>query len=166
MAKKPSQSYTSRTFTWLRTDHAWHAEVVERWNMGAGVRQDLFGCIDAIALPRRVIGPVLALQITSTGVSERCRKIEATPRMTLWVRCGSRLAVVGWRKLKGPGSKVARWTPRIVEFVAVEDDAARWGGWRLAAYSVGSEHLKAWREGERVPLVTPYRPEERRVMSP
>ena len=150
MAKKPAKSYTSRTYEWMRKDRCWHAETVEKWEGFSGVRQDLFNCIDAIALARREIGPIMALQITSTGISSRYRKIMATPRMTLWVKSGGRLAIVGWRKIGTP----ARWKPRVIEFRLADDNHG------LEAFEIKDEsEIEAWRQGFTIPYGTKYAPD-------
>lgn len=151
MAKKPSKSPSSRTYQWMRHDRCWHIETVEKYESFSGVRQDLFNCIDAIGLARREIGPVLAVQITSSGVSSRYHKIMATPRMALWVKSGARLAIVGWRKLGTP----ARWKPRVIEFYLDDDQ-------NLKAFEIVDENdLERWRAGFSVPSGKEYQPGKR-----
>jgi hypothetical protein len=93
-------SPTQRSLAKLRAD-GWNAEVVERFNPHAGphgIRQDLFGFIDVVALG----DTILAVQATSTGVAARKAKILALEAETgipgRWVRSGGRLEVWGWAK--------------------------------------------------------------------
>lgn len=127
-------SPTQRSLKWLR-DQGMTAEVVERWNPHAKVRHDLFGSIDIVALfdspmPPRMCDPpafehcwcldqgrTIGVQATSgSNVSARIAKILAEPRMRLWIKCGNRLVVHGWRKLKVKrGGKAVRWELREEE---------------------------------------------------
>jgi hypothetical protein len=70
--------------------------VVEKWNPHASIRQDLWGCIDIIAIREN---ETLAVQTTSgSNVSARVKKIadaEATPDMR---KAGWRIHVHGWTK--------------------------------------------------------------------
>jgi len=83
------------------------AAVVEKWNPHAKIRQDLFGCIDVIAVGN---GETVAIQSTSySNVSARVKKItdiEALPDMR---DAGWRVIVEGWRKPKH------RWENREVD---------------------------------------------------
>ena len=92
----------------------WTAQVVERWNQYAGVRQDLFGAIDVLCLlPTR--GGCTGIQSTTgSNVSKRCRKIEDEPIMARWLQAGNGLLVHGWAK-RGPRGKAKRWSLRAVE---------------------------------------------------
>ncbi len=80
------------------------AAVVEKWNMHAKIRQDLFGFIDIIALSMPY--GFLAIQSTTTAnQSKRIEKIKAEPRARKWIEAGGRIFVHGWRKSKKNG----RW---------------------------------------------------------
>ena len=91
------------------------AGIVERWigrarrPGGVGVRQDLFGIIDVIALdPAR---GVIGIQICGTGYAEHYKKIteEKRAETVAWLSTpGAILELWGWRKLKGQG-----YQPRI-----------------------------------------------------
>ncbi len=80
------------------------AAVVEKWNMHAKIRQDLFGFIDIIAMG---FWPgFIAIQSTTTGnQSKRIAKIKAEPRALTWLQSGGRIFVHGWLKSKKNG----RW---------------------------------------------------------
>ncbi len=84
--------------------------IVERWNMYARVRQDLFGFIDLLALKG---DETLAVQTTSgSNVSARIAKIRATQASAIWLESPSRKIVVhGWR-LCGPRGKRKKWECR------------------------------------------------------
>lgn len=87
----------------------WIAEVVERWNPHARVRNDLFGCIDVLALKE---GRTLGVQATSSSnVSARVRKIAEAEHVPAMREAGWELAVWGWSQKK-PGG---RWECRIVD---------------------------------------------------
>jgi hypothetical protein len=82
--------------------------VVEKWNPHVKIRQDLFGCIDVLA-----VGPdgTIGIQSTSySNVSARVRKIEDMPETVTALRnAGWRVLVEGWRKPKH------RWESREVD---------------------------------------------------
>lgn len=75
------------------------AEVVEHWNAHAGRRQDLFGCIDILALRD---DETLAVQCTSVGgVSDRIRKITDNEHLPQMRKAGWTIHVHGWSKVDG-----------------------------------------------------------------
>jgi hypothetical protein len=99
-------SPTQRSLALLRS-RGYTAQVVERWNPFARVRQDLFGCIDVVAVGN---GETVGVQACSHGdVSKRLRKIAEAAAFTAIRAAGWRLVVMGWRKVKG------RWAVREVE---------------------------------------------------
>lgn len=107
-------SPTQRALAHYR-DQGFTCAIVERWNQYAKVRQDLFGCLDLVAiLPS---AGILGIQATSgSNVSARVAKILAEPRAGIWLASGGRIHVIGFSK-KGPRGKAKRWTPRVVEIL-------------------------------------------------
>lgn len=104
---------TQRTLKNLR-ENGWIVQVVERWNSFARIRQDLFGCIDIVAVKGDSRG-VFGVQATSgNNVAARIQKSVAEPKLRAWLQAGNRFAVVGWSK-RGPRGKVKRWEPRWQE---------------------------------------------------
>lgn len=90
-------SPTQRTLKQLR-DSGYIAEVVEKWNAFARIRQDLFGVIDIVAIKDGVPG-VLGVQTTSySNVSARLKKAVANTVLPVWVGAGNRFLVHGWKK--------------------------------------------------------------------
>jgi hypothetical protein len=117
---------TARTLKVLRQRGAFPA-VVERWNPGARVRQDLFGILDVVALEPGVPG-LLGVQTTSgSNVAARLAKIAQAPHAGRWLAAGNRIAVHGWRKA-GPRGARKTWTLREIE-VTEADLAAEALGW-------------------------------------
>lgn len=118
-------SPTQRTIAWAKQlpGYRRHA-IVEHWNPHVGIRQDLFGFIDIIVL---VGEQTLAIQATSgSNVAARVTKIRAERAEALAdvLAAGWVVLVIGWRKLKPRGTKVARWTPRVL---AVDElEALEW----------------------------------------
>ena len=132
-------SPTQRSLKHLR-DNGYTSAVVEKWNMHAKIRQDLFGGIDIVALKgeckvvsvfsrkdnmtvHQVHSPgVLGVQSTSdANVAARRTKLLALPELRLWVECGNRLAIHGWSK-KGARGKRKLWTLREVELTLADFD--------------------------------------------
>jgi len=95
--------------------------IVERFNAYVGphgVRQDLFGIIDIIALdPER---GVVGIQSCGQNFAEHVRKFtdERHQECVDWLSTpGAKLELWGWRKVKVKrGGKAERWAPRIREF--------------------------------------------------
>lgn len=109
MATSPTQ----RTLAYLRK-RGEVAQVVERFNQFAKVRQDLFGFIDIVNLRT---GAIVGVQCTSGGnVAARVNKIlnECGDVAREWLLAGGRIEVWGWAK-RGPRGKRKLWTPRVVD---------------------------------------------------
>lgn len=121
---------TQRTLKYLR-DLSYRAEVVERWvrfgsakvpagtnspgRASPGIRKDLFGFADIIAL-RPGLG-IFAVQCFSTDWNGHIEKLMGTKEIldaaTEWNQCGGMILFMGWRKTKPRGTKVAKWRPRM-----------------------------------------------------
>lgn len=86
--------------------------IVEKWNQHAGIRQDLFGFIDLVALSP--LGVTIAVQ-TTTGahVAERIKKIQASPHFERVALCNWHVVAHGWRKLAN-----GRWECREINVEA------------------------------------------------
>lgn len=110
-------SPTQRTLRELRQQGRVCA-IVEKWNAYAGpfgMRSDLFGIIDVIALdPER---GVVGVQSCGQSFSEHFRKltIEKAQETTDWLKTpGTVLEIWAWRKIKlKRGGKAERWSPRV-----------------------------------------------------
>lgn len=95
-------------------------QVVERWNQHVGphgIRQDLFGIIDVLALdPER---GVVGIQSCGEDFAAHLRKIlEGRAQETHdWLSTpGTSLELWGWRKVKlRRGGVAVRWQPRVRE---------------------------------------------------
>ena len=99
-------SPTQRTLKWLR-DAGYLAEVVEKWNVHARIRQDLFGAIDIVASSPEC--PILGVQCTSdSNFAARLKKLRDSDKVQQLVKNGWDIFVVGWKK----GSK----EPRVYSF--------------------------------------------------
>jgi len=72
-----------------------------------GIRQDLFGFIDVLAISDD--GEVLAIQCTSkSNMSARIKKIESNPHLPACRAAGFQIEVWGWFK-----NKQGRWECKI-----------------------------------------------------
>lgn len=92
-----SLSPTALTLRRLREDGWPLVECVEHWNSHAGIRQDLFGIIDVIA-----VGPAgtVGVQATTTpNVSARVKKIAEHPSLPALREANWFLYVWGWAKV-------------------------------------------------------------------
>lgn len=90
-----SNSPTQLTLRYLRK-RGYRAAVVEKWNMHAQIRQDLFGIIDVLAVGN---GETVAVQCTSYGgVSDRVKKIADSEAIGDIREAGWKVLVHGWRK--------------------------------------------------------------------
>ena len=116
MAKSP----TERTLAELRS-RGITAGICERWlahvhrgGGGFGIRRDLFGWIDIIAIcPRRGVG---AVQSTGTDFAAHWRKLQEDRRVAVlqWLESGAWGELWGWRKLKGV------YVPRVKELTLLD----------------------------------------------
>lgn len=99
---------TARTLTRLRA-LGYTADVCERWVAQAGIRRDLFGAFDVVALRRGTVG-VLAVQTTTgSNLAARVTKLRQLPAVALWLACGNAVELHGWTK------RGKRWRCRVVE---------------------------------------------------
>lgn len=107
MAASPTQ----RSLKLLR-DEGYTAQVVERWNPHARVRQDLFGVIDIVAIKALDTDTtsIVGVQTTSkSNMAARITKIKESAEAALWSSAGGLMLVHGWAK-----NKSKRWEVRIV----------------------------------------------------
>lgn len=102
-------SPTQRTLAALRSA-GWICAVVERWNAHAGVRQDLFGFADILAIRP---GVILAIQVTTGGNhAARRAKLDGEPRVRDWLAAGGAVELWSW-SLRGERGKRKLWTSRV-----------------------------------------------------
>ena len=115
-------SPTQRTLRLLRQQGC-ICGIVERFNPHAGpfgIRQDLFGFVDIVALYPT---SVCAIQSCGQAFSEHKKKMLENEILIEWLRSGGTVMLYGWRKvLKKRGGKQKVWKPRICEFVLDGDD--------------------------------------------
>ena len=110
-------SATQRTLRALR-EQGLVCAIVEKWNPYGGphgIRQDLFGIVDVLALdPRRGF---VGVQCCSGAFAAHMRKMteEKAQECIDWLKTpGSVLEIWSWRKLKVKrGGKAMIWQPRI-----------------------------------------------------
>ncbi len=90
-------SPTQLTLRNLR-ERGFRAEVVERWNPHAKIRQDLFGIIDVIGVRR---GETIGVQSTSfKNRTSRMKKMAESEAIGDLREAEWTLEVHGWRKIK------------------------------------------------------------------
>jgi len=76
-----------------------------------GVRKDLFGFVDIVAL---YPDGITAVQCTSgANVGSHVKKIKGIPEAWRWIQSGGFIEIWAWRKVK-EGSK-DRWRPRVIK---------------------------------------------------
>lgn len=103
--KASGPSPTQRSLKLLRSQ-GWRVAVVEHWNQHARIRQDLYGCIDLLALKD---GTTLAVQTTSSpNLAARVTKVRAAEAYPDMVAAGWLIHAHGW--VKRPNG---RWECRI-----------------------------------------------------
>jgi len=116
---------TQRTLKYLK-DLGRVCGIVERFNMYAGphgIRQDLFGFIDIIALDRKE--GIIGVQSCGQAFSAHYKKIteERHHECAEWLRCGGKVELIGWRKVKHKrGGAAMRWKPRVREITQKDLD--------------------------------------------
>jgi hypothetical protein len=89
----------------------WTSQIVERFNIYAKVRQDLFGVIDIVVLDGAGGGP-LGVQVCA-GASHAARRTKALaePRLKEWLASPARFEVWSYSKT-GARGKRKLWTLR------------------------------------------------------
>lgn len=113
-------SPTQRTLRALRNEGV-ICGIVERFNQHVGphgIRQDLFGFIDAIALTpdRGIVGIQCCAR---NGHAEHRRKIVENEIAPEWLRAGGKIEIWSWAKQKlKRGGKAMRWTPKVEAITA------------------------------------------------
>ena len=101
-------SPTQRSLKELRTN-GYTAQVVEKFNPFAHIRQDLFGFIDIVAIKPEVSG-VLGVQTTTQAhVPDHVEKIITNSNFRTWIDSGNKFVIHGWSK-KGAKGKRKVWT--------------------------------------------------------
>jgi hypothetical protein len=119
-------SNTQRTLAALR-DLGRDCGIVERFNPYGGhfgVRQDLFGFIDIVAIDPKdgIIGVQSCGQSYAAHAHKICESCEAIVKR--WLKF-ARIELWGWRKVKlKRGGKAIRWKPRVGE-VALLDSSLK-----------------------------------------
>ncbi len=102
--------------------------IVERFNAHAGpfgIRQDLFGFIDIIAIDP--VQGIVAIQSCGQDISGHVKKLteERNEAVWRWLKHAP-LELWGWRKVKlKRGGKAMRWRPRVIDF-GIEGDELTW----------------------------------------
>lgn len=86
---------TQRSLAYLR-EKGYLVEIVEHWNSFVNQRKDLWGWCDLLAIRR---DEVLAVQVTSSGVAARVKKILASNTIDRVREAGIKVHVHGWRRL-------------------------------------------------------------------
>jgi len=99
--------------------------IVERFNthVGAfGIRQDLFGFIDVIAIDP--VNGIIAVQACGSDFSSHVHKLleERNDIVFEWLKHG-KLELWGWRMVKlNRGGKAMRWRPRVADITLVNGE--------------------------------------------
>jgi hypothetical protein len=94
--------------------------IVERFISQAGPhgkRIDLFGFLDIVTLCPEY-KTITGVQSCGQAFSAHVKKIvgECRENAILWLKCGGRIEVWGWRKIKYKrGGKLMVWKPRVKE---------------------------------------------------
>ena len=119
-------SPTQRTLRSMR-ELGRFVDTVERWipnprHPGGGFRKDFLGFVDLIALDPGF--GIIAIQSCGQDFAAHLRKIldsECSEAVVEWLKCGGKLEVWGWRRIKlKRGGKAMRWRPRVQE-ITLED---------------------------------------------
>lgn len=109
---KSRVSPTQRSLKYLR-EQGYHVGVVEHWNGYVGIRQDLFGFADLIAVKEGC--PIMAVQTTSySNTSARVKKIRSIPESEVWLKAGGVISIHGWKS--EPHGKVKKWSVRVIDY--------------------------------------------------
>jgi hypothetical protein len=98
---------TARSLQALRKE-GYTVAVVEKFNPGARVRQDLYGFGDILAV-KADPPTILAIQATTVAhQAHRLTKLAGLPTVPIWLAAGGKVEVWGWAK-RGPRGGRKRW---------------------------------------------------------
>ena len=101
-------SPTQLTLKRLKENGYTTVAITEHWNSFARIRQDLFGCIDILALKD---GDTLAIQCTTYGNRlARVKKISENVHLENMRKCNWSIEVWGWRK-----NKSNKWEVNVID---------------------------------------------------
>lgn len=118
--KMPKRSPTQRTMDGQRKLGRVTA-IAEKWNPyarrpdgGKGIRQDLFGFIDIVALDGK---DIIAVQSCGDSHSAHKKKIlgQRRKQSELWLQSGGKIELWSWKKKAGKGFNRDTWTSRVEE---------------------------------------------------
>lgn len=89
--------------------------VIERWNLFAKIRQDLYGFVDVLTVQYE---KTLAIQTTSSSNSSaRRKKIVEHENLPILISAGWEVVIHGWRKdAKGNGSCRRKLSFKLIFF--------------------------------------------------
>lgn len=117
--RKSRTSDLQRTMAYLKV-RGWLCAITEKWNPHAFCRQDLFGCIDILAvMPLRGVVGIQSCSggATDTGggdLAKHLLKCAQEPRLITWLNSGGQFWVLSWRKgAARPGSR-SLWRCRVM----------------------------------------------------
>ncbi len=121
---KSRTSPTQRTIKALKAQ-GMQCGIVERFNPHVGphgIRQDLFGFVDMIAVsPEGIIGVQCC---AGSGHAAHKQKILANAVAPEWIKAGGRIQIWSWSKKKlKRGGKAMRWQSRVEELTQLELNA-------------------------------------------
>ncbi len=93
---KKGMSPTARTLALLRSE-GWLVDITERWIAQAGIKRDLYGMFDLLAI-RPDPPTILAVQTTSADHhANRRTKLLASPMLPTWLGAGGKVEVISWQ---------------------------------------------------------------------
>jgi len=115
-------SPTQRTLRALRQE-GYICGIVERFNAYAGpygIRQDLFGFLDIVAI--KPIG-ICGIQSCGSDFASHDRKIKGNEAAPEWLKAGGSIELWAWRKVKRVhGGTAMVWKPRVREYTEEDFD--------------------------------------------
>lgn len=117
--RKKSVSAASRTLKVLKKD-GWICALAEKWNPFVGIRQDLFGFMDILALkPGHRIRAINAT--TASEIGRHIEKYRENAALRYWLKSIGQphFELWAWRRLKSTEEgKRVEWRPRVFAFEA------------------------------------------------
>ena len=132
-------SPTQRTLRALRQE-GYICGIAERFNAHAGpygIRQDLFGFIDIVAI--KPIG-ICGIQSCGSSFAEHDRKILDNEYAPEWLKAGGAIELWGWRKIKKVKGGVAMvWKPRLKVYSMDDFNASKPSDLQSSDASRGAE---------------------------
>ena len=97
-------------------NEGWQCQKVEHWNAFARRRQDLFGFIDILCMSESHCCFLAVNAMQSQEINNHVAKLRKSIMATIFLACGGRIHLHGWKKAGKRHPEAGKWICRIVKY--------------------------------------------------